>query len=247
MVTPPTEPLAADREQLLADVAGQAALVLRNVRLIEELRESRRRIVTAQDERAKALERNIHDGAQQQLVALAVKQRLAESLVDRDPARAKSMLAEIQSEIHEALETLRDLARGIYPPLLADQGLAAALEAQARKAAVPVAVESDGIGRYPQELEAVAYFCCLEALQNVAKYANANRAIVRLAGRDGRLAFEVEDDGVGFDPGATPLGTGLQGMADRLDAVRGSFELRSAPGRGTTVVGRVPLPASLGA
>jgi signal transduction histidine kinase len=128
VITPPDEPLAADREQLLSDVAAQAALVLRNVRLIEELRESRRRIVTAQDERAKALERNLHDGAQQQLVALAVKQRLAETLVDRDPEKAKAMLADIQTETQEALETLRDLARGIYPPLLADKGLAAALE-----------------------------------------------------------------------------------------------------------------------
>jgi signal transduction histidine kinase len=244
VITPPAEPLAADREQLLSDVAQQAALVLRNVRLIEELRESRRRIVAAQDERAKALERNLHDGAQQQLVALAVKQRLAETLVDRDPQKAKAMLADIQSETQEALETLRDLARGIYPPLLADKGLAAALEAQARKAAVPVEVEADGVGRYPQELEAVAYFCCLEALQNVAKYANASRAVVRLSEDGGRLVFEVEDDGSGFEPGATRYGTGLQGMADRLDAVRGSLEVRSAPGRGTTVVGRLPVPAS---
>jgi signal transduction histidine kinase len=242
VITPPAEPLAADREQLLSDVAQQAALVLRNVRLIEELRESRRRIVTAQDERAKALERNLHDGAQQQLVALAVKQRLAETLVDRDPQKAKAMLADIQSETQEALETLRDLARGIYPPLLADKGLAVALDAQARKAAMPVEVEADGVGRYPQELEAVAYFCCLEALQNVAKYANASRAVVRLSENGGRLVFEVEDDGSGFEPGATRYGTGLQGMADRLDAVRGSLEVRSAPGRGTTVVGRLPVP-----
>jgi signal transduction histidine kinase len=243
VITPPAEPLAADREQLLSDVAAQAALVLRNVRLIEELRESRRRIVAAQDERAKALERNLHDGAQQQLVALAVKQRLAQTLVDRDPEKAKAMLADIQTETQEALEMLRDLARGIYPPLLADKGLAAALDAQARKAPVPVQVAADGVGRYPQELEAVAYFCCLEALQNVAKYANASRAVVRLSEDDGRLLFEVEDDGSGFDPHATRHGTGLQGMADRLDAVRGSLEVRSAPGRGTTVVGRVPIPA----
>ena len=242
VITPPAEPLATDREQLLSDVAAQAALVLRNVRLIEELRESRRRIVTAQDERAKALERNLHDGAQQQLVALAVKQRLAETLVDRDPEKAKAMLAVIQTETQEALETLRDLARGIYPPLLADKGLAAALDAQARKAAVPVQVVADDVGRYPQDLEAVAYFCCLEALQNVAKYANASRAVVRLSEDGGRLLFEVEDDGSGFDPDTTRYGTGLQGMADRLDAVRGSFEVRSAPGRGTTVVGRVPIP-----
>jgi signal transduction histidine kinase len=242
VVTPPAEPLAADREQLLSDVAGQAALVLRNVRLIEELRESRRRIVTAQDERAKALERNLHDGAQQQLVALAVKQRLAVSLVDRDPEKAKSMLADIQTETQEALETLRDLARGIYPPLLADKGLAAALEAQARKAALPVEVSAADVGRYPQDLEAVAYFCCLEALQNVAKYANASRAVVRLSETGGLLTFEVDDDGSGFDPGSTRHGTGLQGMADRLDAVRGSLDVRSAPGHGTTVLGRVPVP-----
>jgi signal transduction histidine kinase len=246
VVTSPAEPLAADREQLLSDVAGQAALVLRNVRLIEELRESRRRIVTAQDERAKQLERNLHDGAQQQLVALAVKQRLAESLVDRDPAKAKAMLSEIQVETQEALETLRDLARGIYPPLLADKGLAAALEAQARKAAVPVEVIADGIGRYPQEVESVAYFCSLEALQNVAKYAQASRAQIRLSEVDGRLAFEIEDDGRGFDPRTSGYGTGLQGMADRLDAVRGSLTVRSAPGEGTTIVGRVPVGATGG-
>jgi signal transduction histidine kinase len=130
VVAPPGDPLAADRERLLADVAAQAALVLRNVRLIEELRESRRRIVTAQDERAKALERNLHDGAQQQLVALAVKQRLAESMVERDPVAARTMLRQIQADTQEALDTLRDLARGIYPPLLADKGLVAALEAR---------------------------------------------------------------------------------------------------------------------
>ena len=226
--------------RLVEDVAAQTSLVLRNVRLIEEPRESRRRIVAAQDERAKALERNIHDGAQQQLVALAVKQRLAEALVDRDPAKAKLMLAEIQTETHEALETLRDLARGIYPPLLADKGLGAALGAQARKAAIPVDVETDGVDRYAQEVEAAVYFCCLEALQNVSKYANASSAVVRLATSDeGGLRFEVQDDGVGFDPSATTFGTGLQGMADRLDAVRGALEVRSAPGEGTTIVGTV--------
>src|SRR6185503_20545506 len=159
----------------------------------EELRESRRRIVTAQDERAKALERNLHDGAQQQLVALAVKQRLAETLVDRDPEKAKAMLADIQTETQEALETLRDLARGIYPPLLADKGLAAALDAQARKAAVPVKVDAEGIGRFEPEVEAAVYFSCLEALQNVAKYAEANSAAIRLSNGSGELRFEISD------------------------------------------------------
>ncbi len=241
VVMPPNDPLSGDREGLLTDVAGHTALVLRNVRLIEELRESRRRIVAAQDARAKALERNLHDGAQQQLIALAVRQRLAEDLISKDPDKARELLAGIRADTQEALETLRDLARGIYPPLLADRGLEAALSAQARKAAVPVEVEAVELARYPQEVEAAVYFCCLEALQNVAKYANATRARVRLSARNGDLDFEVEDDGSGFDPSSTTFGSGLQGMADRLDAINGSLEVRSAPGQGTTVAGRVPV------
>ncbi|MGZ6546182.1 MAG: histidine kinase [Actinomycetota bacterium] len=241
-VVPATnDPLGPERERLAADVAGQTALVLRNVRLIEELRESRRRIVAAQDARAKALERNLHDGAQQQLVALAVKQRLAESLVDRDPAKAKAMLADIQTETQDALETLRDLARGIYPPLLADQGLEAALTSQARRAAVPVEVSSDGVGRHTPEVESAVYFCCLEALQNVAKYAAATSAWIRLAEDAGMLRFEVRDDGAGFDPSVTSFGTGLQGMTDRLDAIGGAVRVESVPGEGTTVIGTIPF------
>ena len=241
VLTPPTEPLGPDRERLVTDVAAQTGLVLRNVRLIEELRDSRRRIVTAQDERAKALERNLHDGAQQQLVALAVKQRLTESLVDRDPVRAKGMLAEVQADLQDALENLRDLARGIYPPLLADKGLGAALEAQARKAALPVDVDSGGVGRHEQGVEAAVYFSCLEALQNVAKYAHASRATIALGVEAGRLRFEVADDGVGFDASTASRGTGLQGMADRLDAIGGSLEVRSTPGSGTSIVGEIPV------
>ena len=143
----------------------------------------------------------------------------------------------------DALENLRDLARGIYPPLLADQGLFVALEAQARKAALPVEVEGEGIGRYPQEVEAAVYFCCLEALQNVAKYANAASARVRLAGGDGAVSFEVTDDGSGFDPARTPLGTGLQGMRDRLEALGGTFQIESSTGSGTTVRGTIATTA----
>jgi signal transduction histidine kinase len=195
--------------------------------------------VTAQDARARALERNIHDGAQQQLVALAVQLRLLEGLVERDPAKAKAMAADLQGATNTALEDLRDLARGIYPPLLADKGLAVALEAQARKAAVPTRVDADGVGRYAPETEATVYFCVLEALNNVAKYARASAATVSLAASNGDLRFAVADDGVGFDPAATGYGTGLRGMADRLDAIGGRLEIVSAVGEGTSVTGVV--------
>jgi signal transduction histidine kinase len=225
----------------VADLAAQAGLVLRNVRLVEELRASQRRIVTAQDHERRRLERNIHDGAQQQLVALAVKARLARSLVDRDSGKAGEMLEQIGAETQDALENLRDLARGIYPPLLADKGLVAALEAQARKASMPVEISPDGIARYPQEVEAAVYFSILEALQNAAKYSRAARVWIALAHDADRLAFEVRDDGAGFDPSARGYGTGLQGIADRLAALDGSLSVRSAVGRGTIVAGSVPI------
>jgi signal transduction histidine kinase len=238
-----SDPMNPAKEKLVRDLAAQAGLVLRNVRLVEDLRASRQRLVAAQDEERRRLERNIHDGAQQQLVALAVKARLARRLTERDPAKAAEMLGQIEAETQTALEELRDLARGIYPPLLADQGLVAALQAQSRKAPVPVTVDADGVGRYPAEVEATVYFCALEALQNVAKYADADRTVIHLSQSNGSLSFEVADDGMGFDPGAVGSGSGLQGMADRLAAVGGSFDVRSSPGRGTTVVGRVPVTA----
>jgi len=237
----PDDPMNLTKTKLATDMASQAGLVLRNVRLIEDLRESRRRIVAAQDVRAKKLERDIHDGAQQQLVALQVKQRLTDSMIDRDPARAHDMMAELQRDAASALEELRDLARGIYPPLLADQGLAAALDSQARRSPVPVEIHPDGIGRYSPEIEAAVYFSCLEALQNVAKYADATRATVTLRSVDDFLSFEVMDDGRGFDPEAASRGSGLQGMTDRMAALGGDLEVRSVPGSGTTVSGRVPV------
>jgi signal transduction histidine kinase len=236
---PANDPLDPAREKLVQDLAAQAGPVLRNVRLIEELRASRRRIVTAQDERAKQLERNLHDGAQQQLVALGVQLSLARRLIEPNAPEAAATFDALQAAATDALENLRDLARGIYPPLLADQGLVVALEGQARKAALPVEVEGEGVGRYPQEVEAAVYFCCLEALQNVAKYANASTARVRLADRDGTVTFEVTDDGTGFDPEHTPLGTGLEGMRDRLEALGGTLIIDSTPDRGTTVGGTI--------
>jgi signal transduction histidine kinase len=237
---PANDPMDPAKEKLVADLAAQTGLVLRNVRLIEDLRASRQRLVAAQDEERRKLERNIHDGAQQQLVALQVKQRLVEGLVERNPEKAREMLAQLQAETGAALEDLRDLARGIYPPLLADKGLAAALEAQARKSPVPVSVDPDGVGRYAQEIESAVYFCTLEALNNVAKYADATAVRVTLAHEDGRLSFSVIDDGRGFDPASTGYGTGLQGMADRLEAIGGDLHVESAPDRGTTVTGGVP-------
>jgi signal transduction histidine kinase len=245
----PGESITATEEKLVRDLAAQAGLVMRNVALteqlmgtIEELRASRQRLVTAQDEGRRRIERNLHDGAQQQIVALTVKLRLLGQLVDRDAEKAKSMASDLQSDANDALEQLRDLARGIYPPLLADQGLVAALEAQARKASVPTEVRSDGIGRYPQDTEAAVYFCVLEALNNVAKYSGATRAEVSLAQTDGHLTFAVVDDGAGFDTAATSYGTGVQGMADRLDAIGGALSLVSRRGEGTTVEGRIPVP-----
>jgi signal transduction histidine kinase len=238
---PANDPMNPSKEKLIRDLASQAGLLLRNVKLIEELRASRQRLVAAQDEERRKIERNLHDGAQQQLVALTVQLKLARGLVERDPAKAGAMLDTIQGSATGALEDLRDLARGIYPPLLADQGLPAALEAQARKAAVPTTVEADRVGRYPQEVEAAVYFCALEALNNVAKYAEATQATVTLAHQNGRLTFAVVDDGCGFDANARGAGTGLQGMADRLEAIGGELTVESAPGRGTTVSGRIPM------
>jgi signal transduction histidine kinase len=244
---PASDPVSPADDKLIADLAAQAGLVLRNVRLTEdlkarlaELKAAQKRIVQAQDHERRRLERNIHDGAQQQLVALSVKLRLADGLVERDPAQARALLAQIGDDTQTTLEDLRDLARGIYPPLLADRGLPAALEAQARKVDVPVRVRADGVGRFDQEVEAAVYFSCLEALQNVAKYAEASSVAIVLARTDGALTFSVTDDGRGFDPSAVSTGTGLRGIADRLRALDGGLEIESAPGRGTTIAGRIP-------
>jgi signal transduction histidine kinase len=253
----PGDPLRPAEEKLTEDLAAQAGLVLRNVRLTaelqrrldeisrraQELRESRRRIVAMQDRERRRLERDIHDGAQQHLVALAVNLKLAKVLVARDAERAEESIEGLERAIRETLDALRDLARGIYPPLLEAEGLGAALRAQVERSAVPVMVESDGLPRFPLDVEAAAYFCVLEALQNVAKYAEATRAVVRLEESRGDLLFSVADDGKGFDPLATPPGSGLRNMADRLSSLDGEVEVRSAPDQGTTVAGRIPMPA----
>jgi signal transduction histidine kinase len=244
------ESLTPVEEKLLSDLASQAGLVLKNVGLtsqllerLDELRNSRQRLVAAQDGERRRLERNLHDGAQQNLVAIKVKLGLAEMLAGKDAPKARQLLAELKADTDAALDTLRDLARGIYPPLLADKGLRAALEAQARKATVAVEVATDGIGRYPQEVEAAVYFCVLEALQNIQKYAEASLATVRLSERDGVVNFYVEDDGKGFDAATAKRGAGLTNMSDRLDALGGGIEVESKPGSGVRVRGSIPVPA----
>ena len=250
IVKRPGDSISPPEEKLVRDLAGQAGLVMRNVALteqlmdnIQQLRASRQRLVHAQDEERRKLERNLHDGAQQQLVALSVQLRLAEGLVDRDPEKTKAMLASLQTATGQAIEDLRDLARGIYPPLLADKGLVAALEAQVRKGTIDTSVQAENVARYPQQVEAAVYFCALEALNNVAKYSGAQRARVRLAQSNGDLTFEVSDEGSGFDMERTSYGTGLRGMADRVEAIGGMLEIRSTPGHGTSVAGRIPTVA----
>ncbi len=235
-----SEPITPADEKLLGDLAAQAGLVLRNVRLVEDLRASRQRLVAAQDEERRRIERNIHDGAQQQLVALAVKIRLADATIGTNDDHAHELLAQVQTDAADALSDLRDLAHGIYPPLLADKGLVSALESQARRATIPVQVQHDGVDRYQPEAEAAVYFCVLEALQNVGKYAAATLVQVRLGAADGLLRFAVQDDGGGFDAGK-PSGAGLTNMRDRLDALGGSLTIRSEVGRGTTISGEVPV------
>jgi signal transduction histidine kinase len=235
--------------KLMDDLAHQAGLVLKNVGLtadlqarLQDLRASRQRLVAAQDDERRKLERNLHDGAQQHLVALKVKLGLVEMLATRDPEKAMATIVALKLDADEALETLRDLARGIYPPLLADKGLAVALQSHARKATLPVQVDAEGIGRYPQETEAALYFCTLEALQNVQKYAGASSATVLLREDGEQLRIEVVDDGCGFDMTTIRRGAGLTNMEDRLDALGGSLQIQSSPRHGTTLRATVPIP-----
>jgi signal transduction histidine kinase len=236
-------------------MASEAGLVLRNVRLnaslagsleeisaqAAELRASRKRIVAAQDAERRRVERDIHDGAQQHLVGLMVQLRVANKVVHRDPARARRIMGDLRHVVAEALERLAELARGIHPRFLSAEGLPGALRRQESNPSVHVTLEDEGVGRYGAEVEAAVYFTCLEALNNAAKHAAGANVLVGLAERDRHLVFSVRDDGSGFDPGQARPGSGLGNMVDRVAALGGSLDVASAPSKGTSVTGRIPL------
>ncbi len=249
------QPLTPVEEKLFGVLAAQAGLVLRTVRLraelarqlaeisrrAVELQASRQRIVATQDAERRRLERDIHDGAQQHLVALAVSLRLAQILVARSWDGAEEVFADLRVAAADTMRTLTDLSRGIYPRTLTEAGLAPALRAAAAACPVPVTVSVDGLHRESADLEAALYFCCLEALQNAAKHAHATRVLVQVGRRDGALTLVVADDGVGFAGDSPPTGSGLANMRDRIESAGGTLTVVSRPGRGTEVTAHVPV------
>jgi signal transduction histidine kinase len=253
---PGAEPFSETEEGTLVDLARQVGLALHNVRLDsalqasldelrvrnEELAASRARIVTAADEARRRIERDLHDGAQQHIVALAVKLGLVRTLLDGDPPAARALVGELADDVRATLAELRELAHGIYPALLRERGLGEALTMAASRCPLPTRADVEAIGRHDPEVEAAVYFCCLEALQNAGKYAGEGAKLAVAAGDgDGTLWFEVADDGIGFDPARIGEGHGFTNMRDRLGAFGGALEVRSVPGHGTTVRGELPL------
>jgi signal transduction histidine kinase len=237
----------ADERELVQAVGGAAALALENERLdaelranLKELRASRARIVESADAARRRIERDLHDGAQQRLVALALTLRTARTRVEHDPQAAGAMLDTAAGELDAAIRELRELARGIHPAVLSDHGLRSALEGLAQRMPLPVEIAATPAERLPEQVEATAYFVVAEALTNVSRYAHAGSAGVEVT-RDGdRVSVRVSDDGIGgADPGK---GSGLRGLADRVAAVDGRLELDSPPGRGTTVHAVIPCP-----
>jgi signal transduction histidine kinase len=244
-----------DDDRMLTELARQVGLALHNARLdtelqttldelrrqAQELRESRARIVASGDAERRRVERNLHDGAQQSLVALAVNLRLARDLLADDPDGTAELLDQLSGDLKATIGELRDLAHGIYPPLLADSGLAQALRAAAGRSPLEVSVTADGVRRYPPEVEAAVYFCCLEALQNAAKHASGATVQVRVWEESGGLLFSVTDDGPGFAAEVATRGHGFTNMADRLGAIGGTIRWQSEPGQGAQVRGSIPL------
>jgi signal transduction histidine kinase len=210
-----------------------------------ELQRSRARIAASAERERRRIERDLHDGAQQRLVALRIEMDLTEELVHRSPDEAAARMQQLAAELDIALEEIRSLAHGMYPPLLADRGLSDALRAIARGSAVPVDVEAHEVRRYAPEVESAVYFCVRESLQNALKHApRARRIVVRVDGGGGELRFSVHDDGAGAPGGELRPGVGITNMQDRLAAVGGELAFRSTPGVGTVVRGRVRSPGS---
>jgi signal transduction histidine kinase len=233
--------------RLVSDLAHEAALILKNERLaaelsqrLQELTVSRQRLVTAQDAERRRIERNLHDGAQQDLVALKLKLAAAKGTAESDPRHTRQLLEGLVTDVGNAVQNLRELARGIYPPILADSGLAAALEAQAARSPLRVEVHAGSISRYPPETEAAVYFCCLEALQNAVKHAKATVLTIDLEESAGMLRFRVADNGQGIDMAKAGGGSGIQNMTDRVAALGGSLEVGARPGGGTLISGQLP-------
>ena len=234
-----------DAEQHVRAVGAAAALAMQNERLdaelrakVEELRRSRERMLRIGLEERRRLERDLHDGAQQRLVSMALNIRLARAKLNEDPLAADQLLASAGEELDSALEELRELARGIHPAVLTDRGLGTALETLANRAPVPVELAELPEDRLPEAVELAAYFVVAEGLTNVAKYASASHATVGIVRENGRLLVEVADDGVG---GADPdNGTGLRGLADRIAVLEGRLEIESERGRGTTIRAQIP-------
>lgn len=245
---PPGQPFPESDKRLLDQVSAGLGLALRNMQLTEDLRDrvdelaaSRRRIVTVQDEARRKLERDLHDGAQQRLVALKIKLGIGSVMAEKAGLiDVKSMIDTVRDETDYTIDSVRDFARGIYPPLLEAEGLGQALNAQARKMSIPVTVQAAGLGRYPKEQEATVYFCVLEALQNAMKHSGASSVQVALSDSEGDLTFQVRDDGSGFDKSAVEP-NGLLNMKDRVEAIGGRFSVESQPRRGTTVSGTLPI------
>ncbi len=254
---PAADPFNSDDDTMLTELARQLGLALHNVELdsalqesldevrrqAEELQASRARIVAASDAARRQIERNLHDGAQQHLVALAVNVRLARKVAETDPKGAAELLDQLGEGIQHAVQELRALAHGIYPPLLVDRGVEEALRSAASRSALPTEVEAHGLERFSPEHEAAVYFCCMEALQNAGKHAgDGASATVRVWREEHALCFEVRDTGAGFDAsGAKAKGAGFVNMTDRVGAMGGAVAVKSAPGCGTSVSGRIPL------
>jgi signal transduction histidine kinase len=244
------EDITPTETRLVNDLAHEAGLALKNERLaaelsqrLEELTVSRQRLVTAQDTERRRIERNLHDGAQQDLIALKLKLAAAQGMAEQDPRQTRELLEGLVADVSNAVETLRELARGIYPAVLADLGLVAALEAQAARSPLTVEVHADSVQRFPPEIEAAVYFCCLEALQNAVKHAHATTMVINIEELDSELRFTATDNGRGIDVAKARGGSGIQNMMDRMAALRGSLDLRAQPGGGTEVSGRLPVRA----